>query len=253
MYARSLVVLLCFGLGCLAWQPARAEMNDRLSQQRFGAISPGEFQAGERVRFSLTRYRGEFLMRVSGEPETYVVYADYGSLGGRVLRYDSGAIAIQVAGWGAMTLYTDTQPGGLPAVHTGDASTPSLPSVGLSALIGAADDEASHLAYVRDVHVTFTADWNALGSDSSARAVLYDTLGNTARGIARFAASGAGREIFSQRVSVIRFQAAGKPVIQISGRTLIVTYNPGQGYLGRASSRAIAYALGRLFRVPTPN
>lgn len=253
MRGRGLTVLLCGVLACTMVQPARAEMNDRLSQQKFGAISAGEYLAGDRVHFSLTRYRGEFLMHIAGETETYVVYADYGSLGGRVLRYDSGAVAIQVAGWGAMTLYPDSAPGGLPAMRSGEAQAPSLPSVTLGALTGAADDEAAHLAYVRDVHIGFTADWNAFAGDGGARAFLYDTLGNTARGIARFTASSAGREVFAQRISTVRFQPAGKPLIQVSGRTLVVTFNPSQGYMGRASSRAIAFALGKLFRVPTPN
>lgn len=247
MFARGVAVLLCALVVCGIAQPSRAELNDRLSQQRFGSVSPGEYQAGDRVHFSLTRFRGEFLMHIAGEPETYVVYADYGSLGGKVLRYDSGAIAIQVAGWGAMTLYTDGQPGGLPVTRLGDAQQPQLPVVSQSALVSAAEDEAAHLAYVRDVHLSFAGDWNMLAADAASRALLFDTIGNTARGIARFAATGARRDAFAQRVSVVRFQTANKPLIQLNGRTLVVTYNPIQGYMGRASSRAISFALGKMF------
>jgi hypothetical protein len=48
-------------------------------------------------------------------------------------------------------------------------------------------------------------------------------------------------------------QTSERPAIQMNGKTLIVTFNPRQGYTGRASSRAIAFALGKLFSVPTPN
>jgi hypothetical protein len=51
----------------------------------------------------------------------------------------------------------------------------------------------------------------------------------------------------------VHMQTSDKPIIQMNGKTLIVTFNPRQGYMGRASSRAIAFALGKLFFVPTPN
>lgn len=234
-------------------RPALAEVNDRLSQQRIGAITSGEFVAGDSQRFTLARYRGEFLMRLAGDPETYVLYADYGSMGGRVLRYDSGAVAIQVAGWGSMTIYPDAKPDGLPAMRTGDAQSLSIGSVSQAQLLGAAEDEASHIAYVSGVRISFTADWNSYSGDSAWRAQLYDTLENTSRGIIRLSANPAARAAFAQRISTVHFQISNKPLIQITGRTLIVTFNPRQFYMGRASSRAIAFALGKILRTPVPN
>jgi hypothetical protein len=250
---RGIAIVLCALLSCMLAVPVRAEMNDRLSEQHFGSIATGDYQAGDSLHFSLDRYRNEYLMRFDGQPEVYVLYADYGSLGGRVLRYDSGSIAIQVAGWGSMTIYTDDQPGGLPAVRTGDSTPPNLPVVSLSQMQSAADDEAAHLAYVRNTHVTFTADWNALAADSGLRALAFDTMENAARGISRFTANPAGHAIFAQKVNAVRIQTSGKPIIQVINKTLIVTFNPGQGYMGRASSRAIAFALGKMFGVPIPN
>jgi hypothetical protein len=234
-------------------RPAAAEMNDRLSQQRFGAVTLGDYQAGDNVRFTLSRYRNVFLLHFAGETETYVLYADYGSLGGRVLRYDSGAIAIQVAGWGAMTIYPDNRPDGLPATRTGDAAAINMPSVGQSQVVSAADDEATHLAYVSGIHVAFTADWNASANDAWLRGIVYDTIGNTARGIARFAAKPQARGAFADRINTVRFQSSNKPLLQLTGKTLIVTYNASQGFMGRASSRAIAFALGKLFGLPISN
>ncbi len=253
MPKRGFVSLFCTMLLLALAQPAAAEMNDRLSQQRFGAITLGDYQAGNTVRFTLSRVRNDFLLHFAGDAETYVLYADYGSLGGRVLRYDSGAIAIQVAGWGAMTIYPDNQPDGLPATRTGDAAAINLPSVSQGQLIGTADDEASHLAYISGIHVGFTADWSATANDAMLRGLVYDTLGNTARGIARFAADAQTRGAFARRINTVRLQASGKPLIQIIGKTLIVTYNPSQGFMGRASSRAIALALGKIFGMPVSN
>lgn len=258
MPGRGFVQLLCASLCCASLYgglaaPAQAEMNDRLSQQHFGTISSGDFVAGDSVHFQLARYHGEYLMRVTGDPETYVLYADYGPLGGRVLRYDSGATAIQVAGWGAMTLYTDSKPDGLPAMRTGDTQGFSLPSVTFTQLMSAADDEASHIAYVSGVRISFGADWNAYAGDAAWRGLIYDTLENTTRGIIRLAANPAARAAFAQRVSAVRFQPSHKPTIQLSGRTLIVTFNPQQAYMGRASSRAIAFAMGKLLHTPVSN
>ena len=228
-------------------------MYDRIERQHLGSITTGNYQAGDNLRFSIDRYRDQFVMRFAGQPEVFVLYAGYGSLGGRVLRYDSGAIAIQVAGWGGMTIYTDNQPDGLPAMRAGDSSAPSLPSVTLAQVQSAADDEAAHLSYVRGVRVSFAADWNALTGDSNLRALAFDAMENAARGIDRFTANQAARGAFTQRVSAVHMQTSEKPIIQMSGKTLIVTFNPRQGYMGRASSRAIAFALGKLFSVPTPN
>lgn len=253
MPKRGFALFLCAFLCSALAQQAGAEVFERIEQQHFGSIATGNYQAGDNLRFSIDRYRNEFLMRFAGQPEVFVLYADFGSLGGRVLRYDSGAIAIQVAGWGGMTVYTDDQPQGLPTARTGDSSAPSLPSVTLAQVQSAADDEAAHLSYARSVRVSFSADWNALSGDSNLRALAFDAMENAARAIDRFTANPAARAVFTQRVSAVHMQTSEKPIIQMSGKTLIVTFNPRQGYEGRASSRAIAFALGKLFSVPMSN
>jgi hypothetical protein len=250
---RGIALFLCAFVSCVLAMQAHAEVYDRIQQQHFGSITTGNYQAGDNLRFSIDRYRDEFLMRITGQQEVFVLYSDYGSLGGQVLRYDSGAIAIQVAGWGSMTIYTDDQPQGLPAVRTGDSFPPGPPSVSLSQMQSAADDEAAHLSYARGVHVSITADWNALSGDSGLRSLAFDGMENAARGIDRFTANPAARAVFTQRVSAVRMQTSEKPMIQMNGKTLIVTFDPRQGYMGRASSRAIAFALGKLFAVPFAN
>jgi hypothetical protein len=245
---------LFFGavLACAAATQARAAMFDRLQQQHFGDIAPGTYQAGDKVRFTLDRYQNEFLMRFAGQPEVYVLYADYASLGGRVMRYDSGGVAIQVTGWGAMTIYTDDTPDGLPTTRVGDSSTPSLAQISLQQMQSAAEDESSHLTYVRGLHITFFADPNTV-ADNATRGLAFDAMENAARGIDRFTANGAARAIFGQRINAVRLQTSAKPTIKITDKTLIVTFNPQTGYFGRASSRAIAFALGKMFNIPIPN
>jgi len=253
MPKRGIALVLCALFSCVFAGPAQAQGYDRMAPQHFGSIATGDYQAGDNLHFSISRYGDEFLLRFAGQQEVFVLYADYGSLGGRVLKYDSGAIALQVAGWGNMTLYTDDQPGGLPVVRTGDSVPPNPAQVTLAQMQSAADDEAAHLSYARGVHVGFAADWNALGGDGGLRSQTFDAMENAARAIDRFTANAAARNVFSQRVTAVRMQTSDKPLIQMNGKTLIVTFNPRQGYLGRASSRAIAFALGKLFGVPFPN
>jgi hypothetical protein len=252
MRHRTFALLFGAVLACAAATQARAAMFDRLQQQHFGDIAPGSYQAGDKVRFTLDRYQNQFLMRFAGQPEVYVLYADFASLGGRVLRYDSGGVAIQVTGWGALTIYTDNAPDGLPTSRIGESTVPALAQISMQQMQSAAEDESSHLTYVRGLHITFFADPNTV-ADGPTRALAFDAMENTARGIDRFTANSAARAAFSQRVNAVRLQISAKPFIKISDKTLIVTFNPQTGYLGRASSRAIAFALGKMFGMPVQN
>jgi len=242
-------VALLFGafLVCAAPVPAEAGVFD--AALRFSDIKAGTYQAGD-TRFSLDRYQNAFLMRVAGQPEIFVLYADYGSMGARVLQFDSGAIAIQVTGWGGMTIYTDDHPEGLPTARVGDSTAPVLPAISLPQIQSATDDEAARLSYNRGLKLAIQADQNAV-SDGNVRALAFDTLENAARGVDRFTGNPAARNSFSQRVTGIRISVADRPYIKIADRVLIVTFNPRTGFFGRASSKAISTALGKLFGIPS--
>lgn len=232
---------------------AQDDLSARMSLERIGDVRPGAYSAGDQFKFTLNRYLDRFLLRFANDPEIYVLYADHGSLGGRILRYDSGVTALQVSGWGAITLYTDAEPSGLPAERTGDSASPTVAQVSLAQVQTAADDEARHLAYVRHVHLKFGADWSALAGDPDMRAFAFDAMQNAARGIERFAARAAARTALAARADSVQIAAAGRPLLELRGRTLNVTFNPEQGFAGRASSRGIARGLGQLFSVPIVN
>ena len=244
---RAFALLFGAVLACVSAAQAQSGPYDR--SPRFTDITEGTYQAGDH-RFSLDRYQNGFVMRFAGQPEIFVLYGDYGSMGGRVLRFDSGAIAIQVPGWGGMTLYTDDHPEGLPTARVGDSAPPVLPAISMQQVQTAADDETAHLSYVRGLKINFLADQNAV-SDNAVRALAFDSLENAARGIDRFTANPAARAAFGQRISTVRLSISDKPYIKIAERVLIVTFNPRTGYFGRASSHAISFALGKLFGIPS--
>ncbi|HUO90797.1 MAG TPA: DUF4908 domain-containing protein [Rhizomicrobium sp.] len=235
--------------GSLAY--AQESLGARLMMDRLGDIQTGAFTAGDTVRFTLSHYAENYLMRFDGDPEIYVLYADHGSLGGRLLRYDSGGTALAVSGWGAMTIYTDAAPGGLPAERSGDATMPVLPQVSLAAVQEAADDEGQHLAYMRGIRLSFAADWAQLATDAGLRMMTFDALQNAARGIERFVASAKARAALAAKMDSVEIVTGGRPTIALHGRTLLVTFVPSRGFAGRASSHGIARALGQLLSVPT--
>ncbi len=152
----------------------QARENTYYVAPRFGDITQGTYQAGD-YRFTLDRYQNAFLMRYVGQPEIFVLYADYGSMGARVLQFDSGAIAIQVMGWGGMTAYTDDHPEGLPTSRVGDSTSPVLPAITLAQIQSAADDDAAHLTSTRGLKIGFQADANAV-ADNAVRALAFDTM-----------------------------------------------------------------------------
>ena len=238
-------------LACIAGEAARAQMplSERLSNEKLANIEPGEYQAGDAMKFELDAGDGYYLLRFDGDPEVFVLYSDYTSLGGRALKYDSGETAMQITGWGGITLYTDARPAGLPAVRIGDSDPPELKSVSLSDMQNAVDDESQHLAYMRRLNLRFDADWKALANDDALRARAFDALENTARGIDRFAASAAARKALAAHFNRVVIATGGKPMLTTKDKMLIATFDPGQGWRGRASSRAIARALERLLNV----
>jgi len=231
--------------------PAQVDLNARLSAGRVGDIQTGRFAAGDRVKFTLDRYGQKYLLRFEGDPETYVLTPDHASLGGRVLRYDTGATALQVAGWSAMTIYTDTQPAGLPAERTGDSAEMKPASVSPTDMRQAASDESDHLAYSRGLHIAFDADWDALDADANLRALIFDALQNVSRGIERFAANAKARLALIARLDQVHLKGGGRASLALRGKTLDVTLDTSAGLAGRPSSRAIAHTLGQLLSVPT--
>lgn len=241
--------LLCAGVGTVRGQES---LGARMMMDRVGDIQTGAYTAGDTVRFAITRYAQNYLLRLDGDPEIYVLYSGPGSLGGRTLKFDSGGTALAISGWGGMTIYTDAQPGGLPTDRTGEAVLPVLPTVSLAAVQDAARDESEHLAYARGIRLTFTADWAALAADAALRALTFDALQNVARGIDRFAGNVRGRAALAARMDSVQMEQGGRPTIALHGKTLVVTFVPNRGFAGRASSRGIARALGQLLSVPTP-
>lgn len=227
-----------------------SSLQARLSSDRLGHVEAGTYQAAEKTQFEIATSGSAYLLRYAGSPEVFVLTSENAPMGGRVLRYDSGETALQISGWGGVTFYTDSDPEGLPAVRNGTAPVFSLPAASQEDIRAAADDLADLIQRSRRMNLAFLIDWSSVPDTSSARSRALDAMENIARGIERLGRSLRSRQILSRRISEVLIARGGTPAVKLSGKNLLITFNPETGYEGRASSRAIASALGTLLGAP---
>jgi len=227
-------------------------MASRLAAERVSAVQPGLYTAGDHDSFTLEPYEAnKYLLRFADNPETFVLTMERGSLGAKVLKYDTGATALRVSVWGGMTLYTQDAPQGLPATFQNDVAAPSPLAISANELTTAFGDESSHLVYVENIAIKFSADPAVVSADAETRGRAFDALTNAATGIERFiAAQPAARQTLIHRINSVKVAEGGKPTIAISGQTLLVSFVPGEGHEGHASSLAIQQELGKLLIGP---
>jgi uncharacterized protein DUF4908 len=245
----GIVAALFFFAVCVVRASAQESMSEKLSADHLGGIEPGSYVAADSIRFTIDPMGDKYLLRVGNEPEVFVLHMDHAALGSRVLKYDTGSTALQIAGWGGLTLYPDGDPTGLPAVREGDSEPPQLLNVALPEMQAAAQDEGQHLAYTRQLNVVFLADWDKLNDDANARALAFDALQNVARGLDRFAARDDTRQALAQHVDTVKIAVAKNTGIALNGKMLVVAIDPGRGFAGRLSSRAVVHALSGLLKV----
>jgi hypothetical protein len=245
-----LLGLTLFGVGSAMAQDPTDPMAARLSAERVSGVAAGDYSAADDINFTILPYGDKYLLRFDDSPENFVLYGDRVALGGRELKYDTGALALKVSVWGGVTLYTQEAPGGLPATRNGDASSPPRVTVTAANLAAALADQENHIAYIQRLKLRFSADESILKNNDDVRAYAFDTLINSEMGIERVIATPAGRNAFTRRFDSVRIVEGDKPTIAISGRTLLVSFVPSAGAAGRASSRAIAFALGKMLSLP---
>jgi hypothetical protein len=224
-------------------------MSARLSAEKVGDVETGAYSAGDNLNFTLDSYGDRYLLRFADSPESYVLSVERIFLGGRILRYDTGATALRVSVWGGMTLYTADAPGGLPATRIGaDTLSPRSP-VSHDDLAGALADEESHLAYTQGLHLRFSAEPSVLAGTDDNRSLAFDALVSAEAGIERLLATAGGRQALVRKFDMVRIVQGGKPGVSVAGKTLVVSYAPSAGAAGRASSREVALQLGKMLQV----
>ena len=241
----------------LAWAQPEAPpgvppgMASRLASERMGPVQPGLYSAGDSGSFMLEPYASnKYLLRFAGRTENFVLTMDRASLGAKLLKYDTGTTAIRVSVWGGVTLYTQDAPQGVPATYQGATAPTSELAISAVELQTAINDESSHLTYVQNIALKFSADPAVLAADAETRGRAFDALTNAAVGIERFlAANPMLRPVLVKRLNSVKVAEGGKPTVTLVGQTLLVSFVPGEGHEGHASSLAIQQELLKLLAI----
>jgi hypothetical protein len=147
-----------------------------------------------------------------------------------------------VTGYGGVTLYTSTAPGGLPADRIGDGRPITFPFPSMSLLRALAQEFANRLYQVNYVAVRFDADWEHL-DDGASRYLALDAMRITRRAVAGLCANRANQVQLSKRLHLIRVIRGDRPSALFRNGTLTVTFAPTYGLRGRMSSLAVARAI----------
>jgi hypothetical protein len=202
----------------------------------------GFYVVNDDFKFTIARKFGVTLMRFAGDDEVFVLSVDRAPMGGRVLKYDTGDVAMRVTGYGGVTIYTSTAPGGLPAdrVRDGDAIEFTFPT--LSAVRTQAAQAAEKLRQGQALRLVFSIDSSRL-DDGVARYLALDTIRNAARALRGLCANRAHQAQLASRLRTIRVLRGERVSWIYRSGTLTLTFAPRLGLRGRMSSLALARSI----------
>jgi len=202
----------------------------------------GAYFANDDFRFTVAHKYGVTLLQFSGDDEVFVLTVERAPVGAHILKYDTGDVALQVTGYGAVTLYTSSAPGGLPAARTGDGDPIRFPVPSLSMVRAQATRLGNLLQQVTSMDVTFDADWPNL-EDSAERYLTLDAMRITTRALRGLCANRALDAALAAKVHGIYMVRGDKPAATIRNGVLTVAIAPQYGLRGRLSSLATARAI----------
>jgi hypothetical protein len=203
----------------------------------------GTYLAGD-YRFAINRFGDYERFRFSGDDEMYYLTIDPAPMGGRVLKYDSGEIVLQVAGWGGVTLYTKRNPNGLPAERAGDTTglepAPLVPANQVKTFALRISDEIQQRT---GLLIGFRANWEELANSDPMRALACDAIRNAARAIEWVASSHKAGQVLITQFNVVRITPTKVPTVSIGENLLTIGFASSLGEAGRPSSLAIIRVL----------
>jgi len=238
----ALVLLLGTGFPVAAQEsPARLPLAPATTNPRDGTYS-----ANDKLTFIIDHRGGQTRLRFADSDEVFYLSSEAAPLGGRVLKYDTGALALQVAGWGGVTLYTAEAKNGLPAEYTDVVQNVDPPPVAAKNVKPFAGKLAQELSSRDDFAIGFFADWDGLSQSEDLRALGCDAMRNATYALEELAKTGK-RIIIADRLHIVKVIPGAKPEAIRHGGVLTVTVAPKLGISGRPSSLAIARALQEAF------
>ena len=249
--ARPFAILCLLGLALapaapLATFAAEEPSPPRLLLPPASPLPPdGRYLADDQLKFMIDHDGDRTRLRFLGGDEVFYLSSEPAPLGGRALKYDTGDVALQVAGWGGVTLYTAEDPSGVPAEHADDDIDDFEPKpVAGRDLKAFAARLSQTLVTGFDFAVGFTADWDELATADAEkeRGLAVDSMRNAARAVALIA-GGEKRALIAERFHLVRVLEAAQPGLRLQEGTLTISYAPQLGSGARPSSLAIVKIL----------
>jgi hypothetical protein len=203
----------------------------------------GRYVTNDVPSFMLDRLDGQVRLRFLDRDEVFYLSSEPGSLGGRVLKYDTGAVALTVAGWGGVTLYTDEIKSGIPAERQAVVTDFEPKPVAAKDIKALADRLTRALLRHRAFSIGFAADWDGLARQAEpARGLAVDSMRNAAYALEQLAAE-PERAAIAGDLHSVRLLEAAQPGVALEKGALVVSYAPKNGPSARPSSLAIERAL----------
>lgn len=230
-----------------AWAQGADPLEALQFQQASAQPRNGIYLAGDDVRFIIDRRGGYVRLRFENGDEEFYLTNGPASLGSHVLRYDTGEVALKVAGWGEMTLYTRDEPRGLPAARVSDAPQPRISPPGAQALQSLAASLSRHLQEARGLSLRIEGDWQNFAANDLVAGLVQDAMRNTERALEWVAAKPEMRDTLTRKLATVHFAEDTRMVARLQDHTLVITYTTTDGPAGRPSSLALERALTRLF------
>jgi hypothetical protein len=206
------------------------------------APADGFYFVNDDFKFTIAHKYGVTLMRFAGDDEVFVLSVERGPVGSRILKYDTGDVALQVTGYGGVTLYTSTAPGGLPADRMGGGEAIAFPIPSMSMVRARAQHLANLLEQVSDLKVAVDADWSRI-DDGPARYLTLDAMRIATRALRGVCANRANRAQLLARLRKVHIARGDRPAVALKSGILTMTIAPVYGLSGRMSSLAVARAI----------
>jgi hypothetical protein len=215
----------------------------RLFAQPLLLPAEGLYVTNDVPNFMVDRREGQVRLRFLDSEEVFYLTSEPGSLGSRVLKYDTGDVALTVAGWGGVTLYTDEIKSGIPAERQASATDFEPKPVPAKDIKPLADRLSRELNMHGAFSIGFLTDWDALAKQSeTARGLAVNSMRNATYALVQMAGE-SERPAIAADLHTVRLVEATQAGVALEKGTLVVSYAPKNGPSGRPSSLAIERAL----------
>ena len=209
------------------------------------APEDGHYFAGDGVEFWVDHH-GEgdnARLRFIGNEEIFYLTSDPSTLGGRVLKYDTGDVALAVSSWGGVTLYTRIAPNGVPVERMCDAPNLDPTPVPAGQTQSLAQTLARTLEERDSLAVGFAANWDRISRGNRVRALAVDSMRNASNALAELASMAEPNSAYAERIKVIRVIASNTSGMRVANETITISLDANGEPWDRPSSRAIIEAI----------